>query len=180
MPNSNFYVLSRYKKGFTLVELLVGIIVLSIALVMLSTLFFSQGNRQVDTLFQVRAAELGQSVMNEIWSKRFDENTNSNGYAPCSTSPQKACTTPEKLGPEENSRHDWDDVDDYNGMTQDTLLPTPINGAKTYAELYPQFTLLVAIKYHNNKAKQESKLISVIVTTPNNEKIEFNALRSNF
>lgn len=165
------------KLGFTLVELLMGIIIIGTAILMLSTLFFSQGNRGTDMLFQVRAAELGQSVMNEIWGKRFDENTDPNGVIPCGI-PSNQCST--ILGSEEDNHQDWDDVDDYNGMTENTLLPIPIKDAKTYADLYPNFRLTVAVSYFDTKTQTVSKLITITVTTPNNEKIVFNALRSNF
>ena len=175
-----------HKHGFTLVEMLVGIIIIGTAILMLSTLFFSQGNRSTEMLFEVRAAELGQSVMNEIWGKRFDENTDPNGSIPCGSANNlingaNAINNCSKvLGPEEASRHDWDDIDDFNGMTAGTELPIAIGSAKTYHDLYPEFKLSVKVEYENNTPTFETKLITVTVISPYQQDIVFNALRSNF
>lgn len=157
-------------KGFTLIEMVVGMLVLAVALVMLSTMLFPQADRAADTLFRVRSAELGHSVMNEIWGKRFDENTDPNGGTPCGSGSQPACTT--ASGAEEGNRDDWDDIDDYDGMTQNTRI---LDSTQTYADLYPGYQLLVSVG-----SGSVTKLITVTVTTPSGEAITFNAVRSNY
>ncbi|MFT6209390.1 MAG: MSHA pilin protein MshD, partial [Colwellia sp.] len=66
-------------RGFTLIELVVGIVVFSIALMLFTSLIVPQAVRSVDPIFQVRATELAQSLINEIVSKPFDENSNRTG-----------------------------------------------------------------------------------------------------
>ena len=58
--------LANKASGFTLIELVIGIVVFSIALVLFTSLMVPQAIRSVDPIFQVRASELGQSLMNEI------------------------------------------------------------------------------------------------------------------
>ena len=74
----------------------------------LAVMFFNAPSRSVEPMLQIRAAELGQSLMDEILAKPFDELTPLGGYPPCSS-----CSA--SLGKEgTEARDDYDDVDDYN------------------------------------------------------------------
>lgn len=157
--------------GFNLIEVIIGMLVLSIAITMMLTTLFPQANQAVDALYRIRSAELGQSILNEIWSKRYDENTNPGGGEPCGKTGQPACTT--VAGPEAGeTRNSWDDIDDFNGMTQATTL---LGSAQTYGEIYPQYQLAVAVT-----SGGVNRTITIDITTPNGEVITFNAIRSNF
>lgn len=163
----------RASRGFTLIELIVGMVVFSIAVVLLATVLFPQSDNAAKTLQRVRAAELAQSVMNEIWGKAYDENTPLSGIPACGSPDGQACST--GLGPDGNeSRNDFDDVDDYNGMTETALR---LNSNHSYADDYPGYQLLVTVSYGDTA---NTKLIHVVVTTPQNEPIAFDALRRNF
>jgi len=70
---------AKPQQGFTLIELVIGMLVIGIAIVMLTSMLFPQADRAASNLHRVRSAELAHSVMNEIWGKRYDQNTNANG-----------------------------------------------------------------------------------------------------
>lgn len=175
-------------KGFTLVELVVGMVVLSIALVMLTSMLFPQADRAAETLHRVRSAELAHSVMNEIWGKRYDQNSNPNGGVPaCGAEPRPDlglpkgddCTVQGDLGPDTGeNRNSYNDVDDYHGLNQNSLM---LNGGAgdTYASRYPNYLLAVTVTYHEHPDLNR-KLITVTVTTPSGEQIVYNAVRSNY
>lgn len=176
-------------KGFTLVELVVGMVVLSIALVMLTSMLFPQADRAAETLHRVRSAELAHSVMNEIWGKRYDQNTNPNGGVPaCGAAARPdlglpaglACTAQGALGPDiGENRNSYNDVDDYHGLNQNSLMLNAATNTDTYASRYPNYSLTVAVTYPN-APDLNSKLITVTVTTPSSEQIVYNAVRSNY
>ncbi|MGL4249495.1 MAG: type IV pilus modification PilV family protein [Aeromonas sp.] len=65
--------------GFTLIELIVGIVLLSVALTGILGLLISQAPQAVDPVQQVRAAQLAQRLSGEILQKSFDENSDHNG-----------------------------------------------------------------------------------------------------
>ncbi|MCE2596042.1 type II secretion system GspH family protein [Motilimonas cestriensis] len=65
--------------GFTLVELVVGIVVMAVAFTILTTLLVTQSRESIDPLHQMRAAELGQSILNEIVSRSYDQYSDHNG-----------------------------------------------------------------------------------------------------
>ena len=67
------------RSGFTLLELIVGVVVLGIALLMISSILGPMYIRSSEPWQQVRAAELGHSLMNEILGKSFDEHSNRSG-----------------------------------------------------------------------------------------------------
>lgn len=171
-------------KGFTLIELVVGMIVLGIALVMLTSLLFPQADRAADTLHRVRSAELAHSILNEIWGKRYDQNSNPNGGVPaCGAAARPdlglpagdACTEEADFGPGALARNAYRDVDDYHGLNQNSLI---LNSSLKYADEYSNYQLLVKVSYPF--ANKHSKLVAIDVTTPSGEVITYNALRSNY
>ncbi|MGI2170292.1 type IV pilus modification PilV family protein [Shewanella sp. MF05960] len=194
MPNKfNFNIVNFSKQhnitarhlnaGFTLIELVIGMMVIGIGIVMLTSMLFPQADRAAATLQRVRSAELAHSVMNEIWGKRYDQNTNANGGIPaCNASAGLDCSyalatdgTP-FLGPDGESRDAFNDVDDYHGLDQDDMM---LDSSQAYAQAYPNYEIQVSVAYLDSVTKAQ-KLISVDVTTPSNEVITYQAVRSNY
>ncbi|WP_026971498.1 type IV pilus modification PilV family protein [Aliagarivorans marinus] len=110
--------------GFTLIELVIGIVVMAIALVVSISFLSPLARKSIEPIYQVRAAELGYSLMNEIFSKSFDENSDHNGGGQwrCGEQlngvDQPACTEPSNWGrdgdgDDEEERNAFNDVDDY-------------------------------------------------------------------
>ncbi|AZG37397.1 type II secretion system protein [Shewanella psychromarinicola] len=170
--------LSQFNRGFTLIELVVGMMVIGIAIVMLTSMLFPQADRAAATLQRVRSAELAHSVMNEIWGKRYDQNTNPNGGVPACNAPSGlACSAVGLLGTDNSeSRDAFNDVDDYNGLIESDNM---LDSSQTYAQAYPRYKLQVTVAYLDSATKAQ-KLITVAVTTPANEVITYQALRSNY
>ncbi|MGI2107043.1 type IV pilus modification PilV family protein [Shewanella frigidimarina] len=176
LRNIQFHRLSQPTRGFTLIELVIGMMVIGIAIVMLTSMLFPQADRAAATLHRVRSAELAHSVMNEIWGKRYDQSTNPNGGVPaCNVSGGITCTSAGLLGPEE-TRNMFNDVDDYNGLDEDDNM---LDSSQAYTQAYPRYQLQVSVEYLD-AATQGQKLITVAVTTPANEVITYQAVRSNY
>lgn len=134
-------VMRRAHRGFSLIELIVGLVVMSIALTFLTTLFFSNPSRSVEPLLQIRAAQFGSALMDEILSKKFDELTPEGGLPACT-----ACSA--LLGSDGESRDSYDDVDDYNDSCgariplTDALGSSPAN--------YNNYEMEVCVFYDDN------------------------------
>lgn len=173
-----------HPRGFTLIELVVGMLVIAIAIVMLSSMLFPQADRAAKTLHRVQSAELAHSVMNEIWGKRYDENTNANGGVPACDSPLgQPCSSVINLGPtdwqwpnEGENRNDYDDVDDYHGLNETA---TMLNSSQTYGQAYPNYRLSVTVAY-GAAPNTNTKLVTINVTTPDGEVITYNMVRNNY
>ena len=166
---------SAIQRGFTLVELIVGLVITALALTFLSVVFFSSPERSVEPMLQIRAAELGQSLMDEIIAKPYDELTPLGGVPPCSP-----CTPAASFGPDGGeSRFNYDDVDDYHSYCDSTEPYQPVDN----------FQMSVCVVYDGNydgtaDANDNAKLITVDVYPPaiggSRQQIRFKAYRGNF
>ena len=178
-------------KGFTLLELVIGIVVFAIATSLFASLIVPQAVRSVDPIYQVRAAELGRSLINEITGKSFDERSDRTGGANiCGQGVNPACTSSADLGPEEIDaggepiRSSFDDVDDYHNLNESGASIENSLGDTT--GLYKGFKVRVIVFYDadmDGTAETligNTKLITVTVTTPNDEDIMFATFRSNY
>jgi len=67
------------REGFTLIELLVFIVVISLSLGALVVVMNQALVRSVDPIVQVRLLELAQSQLDEVQSRKYDENTPTGG-----------------------------------------------------------------------------------------------------
>ena len=71
---------SELRRGFTLVEFIVGIVLLAVALTGIPGLPINQAAPQaVDPVQQVRADQLAQRILGEVLQKSFDERSDHNG-----------------------------------------------------------------------------------------------------
>ncbi len=88
-------------KGFTLIELIIGIVMFAIALSIITALIAPQAKKSAEPIVALRASEFGQSLMNEIQSKSFDEHSDrSSPFKRCGeiSIGAEACTAPAALG----------------------------------------------------------------------------------
>jgi hypothetical protein len=83
----------------------------------------------VNRKYEDAAVSLAHSYLNMAGNEKFDENVNSEGER----KPGKNFTHPDSLGPESGEIYsaDYNDVDDYNGLQNDTLI-VDIKGENFY------------------------------------------------
>lgn len=197
----SFYISRACASGFTLVELIIGITLVGVALITLVS-FVSPLNRQgVDPLWQVRATTLAQSLLNEISSKAFDENSiTANGRAACNNI--VSCTRADSLGIDSlESRRNFDDIDDFNNLVlsgADIINSPELTLSQDVVDLFLGFRAQVTVFYDdnedgindadpNNDGVLENgayvgnkKLVRVIVFTPDDQALTFSTYRTNF
>ncbi len=186
--------------GFTLVEIVIGMVLFSIALVSLTNVFVPQAKRGIDPIWQLRAVMLGQSLLSEIEAKAFDEFSDlAGGTSRCNEG--VSCTASGALGAEEVSRDDFDDVDDFNGLRlSDSDIVGLLGGSLTFQgnDIYRGFSASVDVFYDDNldgindddldqngtldkgSLVANRKLIRISVNTPGDQNIAFTAVKDNF
>jgi MSHA pilin protein MshD len=181
--------------GLTLIEMVLTILILSIALVTVSSFLSSGVSRSADTTLELRSVALAQSYLSEILGKRFDENSAPRGIPPCSGS----CTVEGSLGPDVGeSREDFDDVDDYHGLDQGVDQVDPLQDAEGSTRTgYDNFRVQISVRYmdvgvageEENLAvaandlddNEDAKLITVTVSyTADAEGVSYSAYKANF
>ena len=185
------------KNGFSLVELVVGIIVLAIAMLGMNTMLVSQSKDALEPLYRLRASQLGQSIIEDILSRAYDQNSDFNGgFYRCGEiwgddllwydgtnwqvgGPAVAvdCTLVANYGPDsgESGRPDFNDVDDFIEENFISLVNYGDPLAKPYPSQYNNYYVKIAVKPYSTM-----KEIKVTIKTPSNEQILFSALKGNY
>lgn len=181
----------RANNGFTLIEVVAGMVVFSIVMVIVVNLVMGQATRSVDPIVQSRASHLAQSLLDEIMRTRFDENSGASapGFRCNEASP---CTPGSGLGPDSGeTRSTFDDVDDFNGLNISGSHFRDSRGQAITAAgnvAFTGFALAVQVFYDDNLDGVRDgggaytgnvKLISVTVTTPLDEPLTFTTHRWN-
>lgn len=171
------------KRGFTLLELVFGIAVLSIVLLLMTGALFPQAEKGTDPWFQVRSAELAQSLMNEILARRYDENSLVIDNLRCDEVGAGACATVLQLADcdttEESDREFYDDVDDFNCLdTNGADVITNIEGTDL-SGVYEQFNVQVIVTYDSTFVNN-AKLITITVTPPRGADVIYSSFKANY
>jgi MSHA pilin protein MshD len=177
--------------GFTLIELIVGMVVLAIAILMVSQIMGPMLVRSTEPWHQVRAAELGHSLMNEIMALSFDENSsrgsnllrcNEAGAATCIASLPACPATGMTSATEEASRNLYDDVDDFHCLRADgATLRNILN--QSQAATYRNYQVAIFVSYDGSRLglqNNTAKRVEIQVTTPGGEPIVFTGFKGNW
>lgn len=167
--------------GVTLVELVISIVILSIAMIALMNAFSVSISSSADPLWRNKTLKLAQLYLDEIQAKNYDDATPVGGL-PFVTNP--GCGS---LGPEGGEvRADFDDVDDYDGLTD--APPVSLVGSLDASYDSYQVTVSVvcdgatvdAVDTSNATANNHGKKITVTITPPGQTAIPFSVYRGNF
>lgn len=192
MPISHVCYRLHYK-GFTLIETIVGIVVLAISFSVLTSLIYPIAEQSAEQLHQVKAAELAQSMLNEIQNKAFDENSDmAGGRLRCGETGAPNCSTDmgfETVSGIAETRATFNDVDDYNNLVYDAGEIENSQGQPL--DLYVGYAMNIRVcndsDYNgpNCDGAQDvnistAKLIIVTIITPTDFSLHFSTYRANF
>lgn len=154
-------VAKKASSGVTLIETMVFLVVVSIALVALVRVYTSAVTNSIDPVVRVRALELAQAQLDEILSRKFDENTPTSGVPACDSAAGAAC-----LGIVGDG--DYDDVGDYQGF---------VNNSD------PNHTLTVNVIAAGDEIGlplTQARRITVSATIPGTSNLVLSAYKTNF
>jgi len=183
-------IFSKSHSGLSLIEVIIFILILSIALGAIISVYIYTTRHSANTLLTLKTVELSQALMDEILSKAYDENTPVgggcvDGYA--STSCTSGQTAQALLtsdfginGGESRSR--FDDIDDYHDLaycgdgvtTPDTSCSGACNtlidetGADISAE-YAGYSVCIKISFAGSEINNLTATTGSTVTINNND-----------
>lgn len=162
-------VYSKRQRGVTLVELVITIVIVSIAMVASLKSFSIISGRSSDSMIQSRTLDLAQIYMDEILAKNFDESTGVGGI-PTYTG---AC----RVTDDGESRGNYDDVDDFNVVNE-----SPSFVDQNLSTLYANFNVVVNVSCDNSVGVNAdgAKRIDIIISDPGGNQSRFSAYKGNF
>jgi MSHA pilin protein MshD len=174
----------QMQRGFTLIETIVGIIVLSIVFSIFTSFIYPLSNQSAEQVHQIRAAELGQSMINEILGRAFDENSDkSGGVKRCGEAGYTLCST--DIGPEPGeNRPSFDDVDDYD--TNGVKIKAKNALGESIEDEYIGYNVRIKVIHDSNydgfsdSNYSTAKLITVTIFTPQDFGFVFSVYKANF
>lgn len=166
------------KNGFTLIEMVITIVVISIALAAMLGAFSSAMSHSADPMWRNKTIKLAQLYLDEILSKRFDENSPVGGV------PANAATSCTSLGKDgAEIRATYDDVDDFHNTT-DT---TPVGASGSLDASYANYLIAVDITcddadgaVNRSGSNVHAKRIKVSITPPGQSTMVFYAYKGNY
>lgn len=160
------------QKGATLVELVITIVVISIAIAGVVGAFALIVGRSADPLDQTRAVSLAQIYMDEILSRKYSENTPQGGVPRAS-----GCS----VNTEETDRDSYDDADDYNAINNEA--PRNADGDLLDTSAYADFSVSVTVVCAGGELglpDDDAKRLDVTIRDPSGQNYQFTAYRTNF
>ena len=172
--------------GFSLLELLVFIVIVSIALLGLVGLFASNVRGSADVLLRQQAIEVAHAYMETVKHRKWNHATpvgggcvnTGSGY--CPGGPAAVA-----IGNDGQARPSYDDIDDYNGINEApmTLDPTgnlvPVPGLSNY-RVQVSVSQPVAATALSGVPAADQRLITVTVTAPDGQRIVLHGYRTNY
>ncbi|MGS2723583.1 type IV pilus modification PilV family protein [Porticoccus sp. GXU_MW_L64] len=160
---------SNRQTGFTLIEMVVFLVVISIALGALIAVYNQSLVNSVDPIVRVKMLEIAQSQLDEVAARKYDENTPTGGVPACGSAETGAQTCSFGLDSGENLSNpaSLDDVDDFHNYNA-TI--SGYNSAVTVALAGSELGI----------ANGNAKRITVTVTAPTGDALTLSSYRVNF
>lgn len=157
-------------QGMSLVEMILTIVIISVAMVASLRSFSVLSGRSSDVMVQTRALDLAQLYLDEIMSHRFDEDTGVYG-TPTFTG---AC----RITDDSENRDDYDDVDDFAEISNEA--PALIDSS--LAADYAGFTVSVDVACDDSIGVNTdgAKLVTVTITDPIGNDSVFSVYKGNY
>lgn len=161
------------QNGMTLVEMVISIVLISIAVTAVLSAFSSSMGRSSDPLWKNKSLKLAQLYLDEILSKKYDVSTPLGGI-PASLPSAVSCDVPFAGG----NRGIFDHVDRFNGVND--MPPALVTGALSDYAGYRVTVLVTCAGSEVGVANNNAKRITVTVTPPNQSPMPFSVYRGNF
>jgi len=162
--------------GATLVELIMTIVIISVAIAGVVGAFSLIAGRSADPLNQTRAVALAQLYMDEILAKQFADASPVGGGEVGSSNADCASIGPEGI----ETRSSFNDVDDYATLNN----AVPQNGEEQGLNGYASFQVSVFVLCDGTNVNlaqdYQAKRINITITDPSGNNFLFSAYRGNF
>ena len=158
------------QRGLSMIEMIITMLVISIALVASLNSFSLIGGRSAEAMIQTKSLDLAQLYLDEILAQRFDEATGNGGTPPYTGT----C----RITNDGESRSDYDDVDDYHAINNEE--PALIDSS--LSTLYSGYTVSVSVFCDDTVGANTngSKRVQITINDPAGDSSVFASYRGNY
>lgn len=165
---------NRRQRGFTLIELIVFIVIVSAALAGVLTILNQTTRSSADPMIRKQALAVAEALLEEVMAKPFTWCDPDDAQA--ATAMSAVGCAAEVFGPEAGEVRDtFDNVNDYNGLP-----PTDVN--ITGVGVRAPYTAAVAVAATAlngiTVASANALLVTVTVIAPNGEAVQLQGIRT--
>ena len=170
----------KTETGFSLIETIIAIVIISIAVTGVMIVFVQNIQEGARPFLDTKSIQIGQSMMDEILLKRFDEDTPLGGG--------RINTALSNIGTEggESGRTDFDDLDDYNGYS-DGVPGEPLQNelGNDISSGFQGFSRSVVVEFYKPAdapagiPTNDYKRVRVQITGPTGDTIELRGIKTN-
>lgn len=166
--------------GFTLIETVIVVVLVGIMIGGMTQVFVSTIGHSHEPVLRQKALAAAEAIMDEVFDKAWDDQTPlgggcvNSGTGLCPGGPSAA-----GIGNEESSRAEYDDIDDYDIIRDQS---PPHNAEDQAITGYDGYTLSVFVDQSgdwNGIPAGDVKRIRVQVTSPTQETVTLTAFRIN-
>ncbi len=146
-------------KGFSLIEIIVFIVVFTVGVIGIMTIFYNTMGKTSDPTIRLKGIQVAQAVLDEIMARKWDELTPNGGG--------QISYLNSTIGSDGESFDDFDDVDDYNNLNCQS-------GTSGCFDLDKNYVIRVNVEYgilngnniqKNGFGKSNYKIIEVVVNS---------------
>jgi MSHA pilin protein MshD len=168
----------RHQRGFTLIELIVFIVIVSAALAGVLTILNQTTRSSADPMIRKQALAVAEALLEEVMAKPFTwcdpDDTQAATALSAVVGPLGCAVTVEALGAEVGEARDtFDNVNDYNGLP-----PTDVNITGVGVRAPYTAAVAVAATAFNGIAAANALLVTVTVNAPNGEAVQLQGIRT--
>jgi len=97
---------SQYSHGVTLIELVISMVIISISILGVTSLFLGTTTTSADPMIRAQALAIAQSYMDEVMMQPYFPEINTSSTGSCS----------DGNPPEKSNRAKYNDINDYSGL----------------------------------------------------------------
>lgn len=174
----------RFQHGVTLVELIIAIVIISVALAGVLSAYNNSVRASADPILTKQSVAIAEALMEEVQQAAYTFCDPADANAETATSsaigPLGCAATPEVLGPESGNGRPFDNVNDYNGYSLNPI--TDVAGAAVPSLAGYSAAIAVAYTALNGitVASQDALQITVTVTAPNGQVFVLDGYRTRY
>lgn len=185
----------KYRRGFTLIESIIVMVIMGIAMMTLFTFLYPQVESSARSYYQTRAAHLGKGILTQILSKGFDNNSDfDGGDVRCGENNAPSCSLSlGRDGNEQDAQH-FNDVDDYIGcwwtVRESDCSSNAAGGLNDLlgadaAKKYANFTVTIRVHYVNTNfspvsTTSELKQVELDIQAGRHGSYQFTGYKGNY